>query len=431
MIRWSRPRGTQDFLPPDSERKREVERLFRELVTLYGYREVETPIFEHTEIFLRSAGMESDIVTKEMYNFLDRSERQLTLRPEGTPGVVRAVLESKAGPVRCRLFYIGPFFRYGRPQKGRLRQFHQLGVEALGEASPLADAELIFLGEQFFSRLGIADCVTHINSIGCQRCRPGYRQDLLKFLKEQGPALCSDCSERALRSPLRVFDCKNPACQAALAEAPKPSQHLCPECAEHFRSVVDDLKRRGVRLEVDERLVRGLDYYNRTTFEYVSATLGAQNSLGGGGRYDYLVEELGGPATPAVGFALGLERTMLAMPQPGQERRQPLVFVVWLSQAELGPTQELAERLRAAGIPCRIDFDSGKVARQFKVADSAQASYCVIVGSEELARGCYSLKNLMTGEQVTVPAGSIVEELRRLLGSGQNKLGNRQAGTVT
>jgi len=411
MKRHTRPRGTQDFLPPDSERKRHVETVFRELVTLYGYREVETPTFEHIEVFTRSAGAGSDIVTKEMYNFRDRSERELALRPEGTPGVVRAVLE-QGYRLPCRLFYVGPFFRYGRPQKGRLREFHQLGVEALGEASPLVDAELIAMGQQFYERLGITDCAVAINSIGCHRCRPEYRQQLVNFLAEHSPALCADCQVRSAHNPLRVLDCKNRSCQAVLARAPKPRQHLCPECNEHFQRVIAALESQGRRITIVDQLVRGLDYYNRTTFEYLSASLGAQDSLGGGGRYDYLVEEFGGPPTPAVGFALGLERTMLALPAPTQQEHRAPVFIVWLSEPELAPAQQLANELRANGISCQIDFTNGKVRRQFKSAAAAGARYCVIVGADELAAGVYSLKDLTLGTQITVPAGRLVEHLR-------------------
>ncbi|MEO0078088.1 MAG: histidine--tRNA ligase, partial [candidate division WOR-3 bacterium] len=318
--RQSRPKGTSDLLPPESGRVRQLEATFRALVESFGFAEVITPVFEHTEVFVKSAGVVSDIVTKEMYRFTDRSDRDLTLRPEGTPGVVRAVLENRFR-IPCRLYYVGPFFRYSRPQKGRYREFHQLGVEALGEAAPETDAEVIFIGAEFFRRVGIADCTVQLNTIGCRTCRPEFRTLLVEFLNAKQDRLCAECQTRTDINPLRVFDCKSESCQAVLEHAPKPREHVCHRCAEHFIGVQQGLERRGLAFTINDRLVRGLDYYNRTTFEYTSNALGAQDSLGGGGRYDYLVAQFGGPDTAAVGFALGLERTMLALPPVKDEPR--------------------------------------------------------------------------------------------------------------
>lgn len=415
MPKAVRVRGTQDFLPPASEGKRRVEDLFRELAARYGFREIITPTFEPTDVFVKSSGTGSDIVTKEMYSFQDRGGRDLTLRPEGTPGVVRAVLENGLR-LPCRLLYVGPFFRYGRPQKGRYREFHQVGVEALGEASPLVDAEIVALGFEFFRQLGIGDCAIHVNSIGCRQCRPEYRELLTAFLNERRERLCEDCQRRIGQNPLRVLDCKVATCQDAFSDAPVPRRHLCPECAAHFSAVLADMERRGLPHTVNERLVRGLDYYNRTTFEYLSASLGAQDSLGGGGRYDYLIAEFGGPDEPAVGFALGLERTLLAAPRAAEPERRALAFVVWHSAAELAVAGKLCDELRAAGIAAQIDFDSRKVKNQFRSADNAGASLCVIVGADELARGSYSLKDLRTGTQSEVPAADIIGRVRGLLG---------------
>ncbi|MBM3314512.1 histidine--tRNA ligase [candidate division WOR-3 bacterium] len=412
----SRPKGTQDFLPPESEIKTRVESTFRDLAGRYGFREVDVPTFEHTEVFVKTAGETSDVVAKEMYSFRDRGDRDVTLRPEGTPGVVRAVLEAGLR-LPARLFYTGSFFRYSRPQKGRYREFHQLGVEALGESCPLVDAEVIFLGHEFFRALGIADCTTQVNSIGCRACRPPYRQELVAWLTGHAAGLCEDCRVRTGRNPLRVFDCKNDACRAALGAAPRPRQHLCPDCQDRFRAVLADLERRGLPFTVNETLVRGLDYYSRTTFEYVSASLGAQDSLGGGGRYDYLLEEMGGPDAPAVGFALGLERTMLAMPRPAPARR-PLVFVVWFSLDELPAAQRLVDELRAAGLAARLDCEATavekKLKHQLRAADAAAASHCLIVGPDELARGVYSLKDLATAGQSEIPAAEVTARLRAL-----------------
>jgi histidyl-tRNA synthetase len=409
----SRPKGTQDFVPPASEGLRHVEEVFATLAGRYGYREMITPTFEHTEVFEKGSGTSSDIVTKEMYAFEDQGKRRLTLRPEGTPGVVRAVLESQLR-MPCRLYYTGSFFRYSRPQKGRYREFHQLGIEALGESGPLTDAEVIYLGSEFFATLGILDCTVMVNSIGCRECRPAYRETLVRFLRDRVDQLCPDCRLRIDRNPLRVFDCKVETCRIAVKDAPAPRQYLCTACEQHHESVLAQLNRYGLIYEANDRLVRGLDYYSRTTFEYVSKSLGAQDSLGGGGRYDYLVEEFGGPPTPAVGFALGLERTMLATPAQSAPARRRLAWVIWMSDAELGPARDLTERLRAAGIPARIDYDSRKVKNQFRSADAAGAACCIIVGGDELAKGVYSLKDLASAEQREVPRDAITEEVRAL-----------------
>lgn len=416
MFKSSRPKGTEDFVPPQSEKKFWVESTFRQLAQLYGYQEVVTPTFEHTEVFIKSSGSTSDIVQKEMYTFSDRAGRSLTLKPEGTPGVVRAVLENRLR-LPCRLFYITPCFRYSRPQKGRYREFYQLGVEALGEAHPLVDVETIELGARFFARLGIADGLVQVNSIGCRLCRPAYREKLLDFLRPHHTELCPDCASRLEHNPLRTFDCKNPGCQQVLAGAPLPHQHLCPECQKHFAAVLAGLKRTQVRWELNEHLVRGLDYYNRTTFEFIVPALGAQTSLGGGGRYDYLFEEFGGPPTPAIGLAIGLERTMLALPEPAATPSRQLVFVVWTTAEELPAAQELLDRLRAENIPALISYEAPKLKRQLHLADLAGARLCVVVGAEEIKRGVYGLKDLRTGTQTEVHPNEIVARIRELFNS--------------
>ena len=409
----SRPKGTQDFLPDAAERLRYVEHAFRHAVRGCGFREIIIPPFEHTDVFVRSSGTGSDVVTKEMYTFEDRGGRSLTLRPEGTAGVVRAVLEGKLR-LPARLFYLGPYFRYGRPQKGRFREFNQLGVEVLGERSPEVDAEVIVLGNWFFADLGIVDCRVQLNSTGCRDCRPAYRELLVKFLTAHREELCEDCRARTERNPLRALDCKNKSCQAVFVDAPRPREHLCAECVKHFDGVRAALDRQGLEYELNDRLVRGLDYYNRTTFEYVSDRLGAQDSLGGGGRYDYLVEEFGGPATPAIGFALGVERTMLAMPERPEPGRRHLAFVVYMTDAEKAAAVDVLGKLRASGVPARMDFDATRPKRQFRSADAAQAACCVIIGPDEAARGACALKDLATGEQTEVPANTVVAEVRAL-----------------
>ncbi|MBM3323300.1 histidine--tRNA ligase [candidate division WOR-3 bacterium] len=412
--RPTRPKGTNDLLPPESGLRHRVETAFRALVESFGFAEVVTPVFEHTEVFVKSAGVVSDIVTKEMYRFTDRSDRDLTLRPEGTPGVVRAILENRFR-IPCRLYYVGPFFRYSRPQKGRYREFHQVGIEALGEAAPETDAEVIFIGAEFFRRLGVTDCTVQLNTIGCRTCRPEFRALLVEFLNAKQDRLCDECRTRTDINPLRVFDCKNESCQAVLAHAPKPRERVCSKCAEHFAGVQQGLTRRALAFTLNDRLVRGLDYYDRTTFEYTSAALGAQNSLGGGGRYDYLVAEFGGPDTPAIGFALGLERTTLALREPETLPRRALVFVVWLGATEFSAALKVADDLRAAGIAAQIDYSGRRAKLQFKAADAAGACACVIVGPDELARGVCSVKNLASGEQTEVPSDLLAEHLRPLL----------------
>jgi histidyl-tRNA synthetase len=408
----ARPKGTQDFPPAEAARRRKVEHVFRHAAGVFGFQEIITPTFEHTEVFVKSSGEASDVVTKEMYTFDDRAGRSLTLRPEGTPGVVRAVIEEQLR-LPVRLYYHGPCFRYGRPQKGRLREFSQLGAEVLGEAGPEADAETIVLGKWFFDDLGIADCTVQLNSIGCRDCRPGYRAELVGFLTGHREALCDDCRARLERNPLRVLDCKTATCRAAVAGAPRTVEHLCPACREHFDRVRATLDTRGLPFTLNDRLVRGLDYYNRTTFEYTSARLGAQDSLGGGGRYDYLFEEFGGPPTPAVGLAIGLERTMIAMPEPSEPGRRRLAFVIWMSEAERGIAIETLDRLRVDGVPAQMSFDP-KPGRQFKAADAARAACCVIIGPDEVARGTVSLKDLTTGGQDEIPRNIVAPEVRAM-----------------
>ncbi len=423
MPRHARPKGTKDFVPPESLKKLFIESTFRDLAFLYGYQEIVTPTFEHTEVFIKSSGIASDIVNKEMYTFTDRAERSLTLKPEGTPGVVRAVIENHL-KTPCRLFYIAPCFRYSRPQKGRYREFYQLGIEAIGEASPFVDAEVVHFGVQFFQRLGIDECVVKVNSIGCRVCRAGLRQSLVVFLEEKKDRLCPDCQRRLQLSPLRVLDCKEETCSKVIAGAPAPREHLCSECSKHFSQFTERLKETDIRFEIDDRLVRGLDYYNRTTFEFVSPLLGSQNSLGGGGRYDYLFEEFGGPPTPAIGLAIGLERTLLAMPVKEEKTRRPLAFVIWTGEEERTFALELLKELREQKIPAQMAFDNPKLKRQLHLADIAGATYAVIVGADELKKGACAVKDLLTAKQVEVPRGELTSWLKSALNLNRSRQGH-------
>lgn len=408
-MKHTRPKGTKDFVPPESGRKQWAEAEFRRRAELYGFREAVTPIIEHTELFVKSSGESSDVVTKEMYTFKDRSDRSITLRPEGTPGITRALLEN-ALRLPCRLYYIGPMFRYNRPQKGRYREFFQLGVESFGEASPQVDAEVIALGLEFFRGLGILDCESQVNSIGCRECRPEYHEKLKAYLAARQDRLCADCRVRSVQNPLRVFDCKEESCQALLAGAPRAKDNLCPACAEHFAGVQEGLRMRGVPFVINDRMVRGLDYYSRTAFEYISRSIGAQDSLGGGGRYDYMVQDFGGPATPAIGFALGEERALMAA-QDGVAPEPQLAFVVALSENERAAGIALLAELRASGISARMDYDSRKVQKQFRAADTAGARYCAILGGDEVAKGTVALKDMKTGEQQEVARPELITRL--------------------
>ena len=418
-MKYARPKGTKDFVPPESGRKQWAEAEFRRLAELSGFQEVVTPTIEQTELFIKSSGETSDVVTKEMYTFKDRGDRSITLRPEGTPGVTRALLENSLR-LPCRLYYIGPMFRYSRPQKGRFREFFQLGIESFGEASPQVDAEVIALGFGFFQSLGITDCESQINSIGCRECRPAYNRKLKTFLAERQDRLCTDCKVRAEQNPLRVFDCKEESCQALLAHAPRSKDNLCPACAEHFAGVQEGLRLRAVPFVINDRMARGLDYYSRTAFEYISRSIGAQDSLGGGGRYDYLVQDFGGPATPAIGFALGEERALLAAQATAVPERR-LVFVVALSENERSAGIALLNELRGNGICAQMDYDSRKVQKQFRSADTAGARYCAILGESEVARETVALKDMKTGEQQELARAKLITKLIADCRMGESK----------
>ncbi|HWJ02606.1 MAG TPA: histidine--tRNA ligase, partial [Verrucomicrobiae bacterium] len=305
-----RPKGTNDILPGQVEKWHYVEDIIRQICREYGYQEVRTPVFEHTELFQRGVGETTDIVEKEMYTFVDKGERSITLRPEGTAGVCRAYAENKlyANPQPVKVYYVGPMFRYEKPQAGRFRQFNQFGIEVFGTVNPAVDAEVISLAMDFYERLGLKGLEVHINSVGCKKCRPVHKVKLQEFLKARLEKFCPNCQGRFERNPLRMLDCKSPICQELSAGAPTTTQCLCEDCADHFEKVKGYLDRVGVRYRVNERLVRGLDYYTKTAFEIMVEEIGAQSAICGGGRYDGLIEEIGGPPTPGIGFALGMER---------------------------------------------------------------------------------------------------------------------------
>ncbi|MGI6364930.1 MAG: histidine--tRNA ligase [Bacillota bacterium] len=413
---YQAPRGTRDFLPEQAERFRRLEELAVNLARQYGYGEMRTPIFEYTELFQRGVGEATDIVEKEMYTFSDRGERNLTLRPEGTAGVVRAFVEHKLynGALPAKYFYFGPMFRYEKPQAGRYRQLWQFGVELLGASGPRADVEVIALGWQYYKELGI-DTRLVLNSIGCNQCRARYRQALISYL--QGRQMCELCVSRLERNPLRVLDCKNTRCQEEIRGVPLISDYLCEDCQEHFAQVKAGLDRLDIPYALDPRLVRGLDYYNRTTFEYKTDSLGSQDALGGGGRYDGLVELLGGPSVPAVGLALGVDRIELMDPpalKAKEDRRG-----IWLVTMEPVADQAIAiaHRLRQGGCSIQYDLLGKGFKAQFKQADRNNCRWALIMGPDDLDNGRALLRDLETGEQRELALESLAEILTGLEGA--------------
>ena len=410
------PRGTKDILPDAVEAWTYVENVIRELCARYGYHEIRTPVFEHTELFQRGIGDGTDVVDKEMYTFTDRGERSLTLRPENTASAVRAYLQNKlyADGGLQKLFYIGSMFRYDRPQAGRMREFHQFGVEAIGGASPAVDAEAILLAYDLLTALGLQGLTLKLNSVGCPNCRPVYRERLQAYFKEHLASLCDDCQSRYNVRPMRILDCKADAEQPFMTEAPAITDCLCEECSSHFEAVQNHLRAAGVSYELDSRLVRGLDYYTRTAFEIAYPPLGAQSAVAGGGRYDGLVEELGGNPTPAVGFAAGLERVLLALEQQNLLPERPPaadVFLIALGEAAAAAAFPLLHDLRQGGVRALMDYEGRSMKAQMKQANKSGARYAVILGEDELARHEAVVRNMAESTQETYSLDDMVKRL--------------------
>jgi histidyl-tRNA synthetase len=406
-------KGMNDILPGQVGRWQEIERVSREVFALHGYREVRTPVVEPYALYARGVGETTDIVNKEMYVFEDKGEDKLALRPEGTAGTVRAYIEHGAhveGPQKW--FYVGPMFRRERPQKGRYRQFHQIGVEAFGIAEPAIDVEQIAMLADLFRRLGVAP-VVHVNSVGDAACRPAYLEELRGWLRARGEALCADCRERTEKNPLRVLDCKVPSCQPVLAEAPRLLERLCDGCRAHLDAVRQGLDDLSVPYLVNPRLVRGLDYYVRTAYEFTSDALGSQSAVAGGGRYDGLVETLGGPPTPGIGFGRGEERLALMLEAVGRPvpASRPAVFFVSADEAGRREGLRRATELRRAGIACDLDARGGKLARQFKQAERVGARFALVLGANEVASGQAKLKDMVTREEIAVALGDLASRL--------------------
>jgi len=422
MEKITAPRGTQDIIPPESRRWAELESAIRELAVRFAYEEIRTPTFEATQLFVRSVGETTDIVEKEMYTFTDRGGRSLTLRPEWTAGVVRAVLEHNLlaqGP--RKLFYIGSIFRYERPQKGRYRQAHQFGVECLGYADAAADAEVIQLPVELLTRFGIGGLRVELNSIGDANCRPAYREALLAHFRPLADRLSHDSQRRLERNPMRILDSKDPKDKPHIETAPTYLDYLCDACAAHFQELRGYLDALGMRYTVNPRLVRGLDYYTRTVFEVHSDALGAQSTILGGGRYDGLVEQLGGPPTPATGFAMGLERFLIVQERLGRkpEPKRRGIQVIALGQAARDRMIPILAGLRRAyDEPSDMDYADRKLGAQLKLADRNDRRFAAILGDNELERGILILRDLETKEQRDVPlpestdVGALVAALR-------------------
>jgi histidyl-tRNA synthetase len=413
----TRPRGTNDFLPDMTAKWQEVEALLRCLCREYGYGELRTPIFEETELFSRGVGETTDIVQKEMYTFADHGGRSITLRPENTASACRAYLENKLyGQVQpVKLYYLGPMFRYEKPQAGRFRQFHQFGLEVFGSSAPAADAEVISFAWDLYNRLQIKNLQLKLNSVGCPACRPAYKTALEDYFRPHLPELCATCRERFERNPLRIFDCKSEICQQIAALAPLLSDYLCPECHDHFAAVQELLKAADIPFELNPHLVRGLDYYTKTAFEIEVSGIGAQSALCGGGRYDGLIEEIGGEATPAVGFALGMERifTALAAQNDDIETGNGLdVYIISPADQQFKAAAfTLACRLRQSGLSVELEFGDKSFKAQMKAADRLQAAWAVIFGESEFAAGCAAVRDMTSGEQVELPLAKIRQYL--------------------
>jgi histidyl-tRNA synthetase len=411
-------RGFKDILPGEVEQWQEIERISRQLFEDFGFKEIRIPIMERTELFKRSIGEDTDIVEKEMYTFPDRKGDLITLRPEATASIVRAYIQHKLfakDPVR-KFYLLGPMFRRERPQKGRYRQFYQIDAEIFGVASPLVDVQLILLLVTLFDRLQVPDISVHVNTLGCPQCRPGFKSALREMLMSVSDRLCSDCIRRRDRNPLRVLDCKVPDCREALADAPSILDHLCPGCKDDFAEVKNSLDKLNVPYVVDKRLVRGLDYYARTTFEIQTGSLGAQSAVAGGGRYDGLVKELGGPEIPATGFAIGFDRLAeISGLKPADFCRKPDVFVAALGEKSQSLAFEWICQLGLIGIGAEMDFSDKSLKSQMKRADRLGASYVLILGDKELEEGAAIIRNMATKEQVSLPIDGMVEKIKKTI----------------
>ena len=422
------PRGTQDILPKDSGKLQFVEGSLLDTAKRYGFQEIRTPVFEHTELFLRSVGETTDVVQKEMYTFKDRGDRSITLKPEGTAGTVRAFIESSlyAQPLPQKMCYINcPVFRYEAPQSGRLREHHQFGIEIFGAPDASCDAELISLALDVIGRMGVKNLMLRINSIGCPECRETYKKRLIEFLNERKGDLCKDCLNRLERNPLRVLDCKEEGCKRATVGAPSILDNLCDECKTHFENLKRYLDAMGIAYEVDSRIVRGLDYYTKTVFEIITKVPGengkpdSELTVCGGGRYDGLVEQVGGPKCAGIGFGMGTERLIMVMKQQGVQPEPPRLydaFIVTMGDDARVEGIKLARELRSNGIKCDIDHAARSMKAQFKYANKLGAPVVAVIAGDELAQGVVKIKDMAKSEEHTIARADVAAEIKKMLG---------------
>lgn len=410
------PKGTKDVLPENSYKWQFVEKTARETAKVFNAKEIRTPVFEHTEVFARGVGETTDIVNKEMYTFLDKGGRSITLKPEGTAGVVRAFVENGlyAGALPLKTYYITPCFRYERPQAGRLREFHQFGVEFFGATDAGIDAEVILLAKTFLDKLGVKNVTLYLNSIGCKECRKEYHNALKAYLKANYDKLCDLCKDRYEKNPMRILDCKNEDCKAITENAPSILDYLCDDCRAHFNKVQSLLKAAGVEFKINPKIVRGLDYYTKTVFEFVSENIGAQGTVLGGGRYDGLVEQFGGGKIAGIGFAAGIERLLLLLESA---EAIPVGDALTLYVAPMGEDArvkafEIVSEMRNKGITAETDYMERGIKAQFKYADKLKAKFVGVIGSDELSRGVIKIKNMESGVETDAPIDKIAEFLR-------------------
>lgn len=412
MADFKRVKGFADIFEPESSVFSFLENTARRVFGSYGYSELRIPIMEQTELFARGIGTETDVVQKEMYTFPDKKGRSMTLRPEATAGVMRAYIEGgcHAQEAVSKLFSYGPMFRYERPQKGRMRQFHQLNCECIGASEPAVDAEIVLMLMTFMRESGLKDLTLELNNLGCKACRPVYRKALEEFLAKINPQdLCENCQRRTDTNPLRVLDCKVPTCKAQTEDAPKITDYVCPDCREHFAFVRSVLDAAGEKYVMNSRLVRGLDYYNRTTFEVVSNSIGAQGAVAGGGRYDGLVAQLGGPDVPGMGFACGMERLAMMLGEP--EKTPDDFYIAVLEESALQAAVLLAQKLRLANKRGEVSFAAKSLKSQMRQASKTGAKKCLLLGGNEIAAKSVTIKDMTTGDQVTVPMDAALENM--------------------
>ena len=414
----SAPKGTKDLLPDQVYKWHYVENKFSDICKRYGFKEIRTPMFEHTEVFARGIGDTTDVVQKEMYTFNDHAGRSITLKPEGTSGAVRAFIEHKqyAEVQPTKYYYNTDCFRYEKPQAGRLRHFHQFGIEVFGTSDMLADAEVISLGYDFLTELGITEIQLRINNVGCPDCRRKYRDALKEFLKPRYDELCNTCKDRYERNPMRILDCKSEICKKIVENAPRMLDYLCDDCRNAFEELKTNLTSMGIEYVIDPNIVRGLDYYTKTAFEFVTTKIGAQGTVCGGGRYDHLIEELGGPPIPGVGFGLGIERLIMLMEANDvkfPEESRPEVFIAVMGDAAKSFGLKLCRELRQKGVIAEMDTLSRNIKGQFKYADRLGAKYTLVIGEDELKKGVVSLKDMAKSEQREIKIENIYEEITR------------------